>query len=80
MKDTTLSPLILKEIRARYNLSCEALAQILSVSRRTVNRWEAGTLPTKGGAQSLLKIFLENDEALLKQALEKQSSKAQDPN
>jgi len=47
--------------------------------RRKVS-WEAGTLPTKGGAQSLLKIFLENDEALLKQALEKQSSKAQDPN
>jgi transcriptional regulator with XRE-family HTH domain len=48
----------LKEIRKRFGLSQEALAEIMNVSRQAITKWENdGGLPDVSNLQALSKVF-----------------------
>lgn len=53
----TLAPK-LKEIRKRFGLSQEQLAEIMNISRQAITKWENdGGLPDINNLQELSKIF-----------------------
>lgn len=48
----------IKEIRKRFDLSQEQLAEIINVSRQTITKWETGVgLPDVSNLQELSKVF-----------------------
>ena len=73
----------LKEIRKRFGLSQESLAEIMNVSRQAITKWESDEgLPDVSNLQELSKVFnltvdylLDNDNSLpalsMKKALDK---------
>ena len=77
----------LKEIRKRFGLSQESLAQILNVSRQAITKWECDEgIPDITNLQTLSKVFnltvdylLDNDNSLpslsMKKTLDKEKYK-----
>ena len=53
-----------KEFRQKNHLTQVALANILGVSKKTVERWEQGTNKVKGSSAVLLKLLNDNPELL----------------
>lgn len=50
----------IKEIRKNVDMTQTLFAQLLGVSKKTVEAWEAGTNLPNGSAMRLLKLFAEN--------------------
>lgn len=49
---------ILKDYRAKYNLTQEGLAIMIGISRRSVERWEAGThVPSRLAWKSINEVL-----------------------
>ena len=57
-----------KAIRKKVNMTQTLFAQMLGVSKKTIEAWEAGTNIPNGSAMRLLQIFSENP-ALAKEEL-----------
>ena len=73
----------LKEIRRRFGLSQESLAEIMNVSRQAVTKWESNEgLPDVSNLQELSKVFnltidylLDNDNSLPALSMKKKLDK-----
>ena len=73
----------LKEIRRRFGLSQESLAEIMSVSRQAITKWESDEgLPDVSNLQELSKVFnltvdylLDNDNSLPALSMKKELDK-----
>ena len=73
----------LKEIRKRFGLSQESLAEIMNVSRQAVTKWESNEgLPDVSNLQELSKVFnltidylLDNDNSLPALSMKKKLDK-----
>lgn len=50
----------IKEIRKNVDMTQTLFAQLLGVSKKTVEAWEAGTNLPNGSAKRLLQLFAEN--------------------
>ena len=55
-----------KEFRAKHNLTQSALANILGVKKKTVEKWEQG-INKVGGSSAVLLGLLENNPELIVQ-------------
>lgn len=49
-----------KEIRKKVDMTQTVFAQMLGVSKKTIEAWEAGTNVPNGSAMRLLQLFSEN--------------------
>ena len=73
----------LKEIRKRFGLSQESLAEIMNVSRQAITKWESDDgLPDVSNLQALSKVFnltvdylLDNDNSLPALSMKKELDK-----
>ena len=73
----------LKEIRKRFGLSQESLAEIMNVSRQAITKWESDEgLPDVSNLQELSKVFnltvdylLDNDNSLPALSMKKELNK-----
>ena len=73
----------LKEIRKRFGLSQESLAEIMNVSRQAITKWESDEgLPDVSNLQELSKVFnltvdylLDNDNSLPSLSMKKELDK-----
>ena len=73
----------LKEIRKRFGLSQESLAEIMNVSRQAITKWESDEgLPDVSNLQELSKVFnltvdylLDNDNSLPALSMKKELDK-----
>ena len=73
----------LKEIRKRFGLSQESLAEIMNVSRQAITKWESDDgLPDVSNLQELSKVFnltvdylLDNDNSLPSLSMKKELDK-----
>jgi putative transcriptional regulator len=63
------TPEVVRELRARYDLSQQKLAVVMNVSLRSVESWEQGTREPHGAAARLLQLLNTDGEAI--KALEK---------
>lgn len=54
----------LKSFRNKHSLTQLALANILGVSKKTVERWEQGVAKIHGSAATLLKLLNDNPELI----------------
>lgn len=50
----------IKSIRTNIEMTQAVFAQVLGVSKKTVEAWEAGTNVPNGSAMRLLQLFVEN--------------------
>ena len=57
-----------KQLEKKVNMTQTLFAQMLGVSKKTIEAWEAGTNIPNGSAMRLLQIFSENP-ALAKEEL-----------
>jgi putative transcriptional regulator len=60
-----IEELDIKAIRKRYNMSQEKFANLLGVSKRTLEGWEQGRRKPKGPARRLLQVAAKHPEAVL---------------
>lgn len=56
----SFSAIEVKEIRNKVEMTQALFAQMLGVSKKTVEAWEAGTNVPNGSAMRLLQLFAEN--------------------
>jgi len=54
----------IKELRTKLNFTQLYFAQVLGVTKKTIEKWEQGKNPAKGTAAALLFIIKENPEIL----------------
>jgi putative transcriptional regulator len=60
-----ISPLDIKKIRIRYDLTQDQFAGMLGISIRTLRNWEQGRRVPEGPARVLLQVAAKHPEALL---------------
>lgn len=58
----TLNATDIKQIRQTLDMTQTLFAQLLGVSKKTIEAWEAGTNVPNGSAKRLLQLFAENPD------------------
>lgn len=61
----SLEEVDIKAIRKKYNMSQERFAELIGVSKRTLEGWEQGRRKPKGPARRLLQVAAKHPEAVL---------------
>ena len=61
-----ITPLEIKKLRNKYNISQRELTAILDLGKMTINRYENGSLPSKSQSDYLKLILNNTDEFLIK--------------
>lgn len=64
--DTNVNADYVKAFREKYNLTQTALANIMNVSRKSIEKWERGTRKISGSSAVLLTLLNDNPELLSK--------------
>lgn len=62
--DTNVDSVFIKNFRRKNSLTQLALANILGVSKKTIERWERGSSKVNGSAAVLLKLLNDNPELI----------------
>ncbi len=63
-KDVEVNKEFVKEFRQNHHLTQVALANVLGVTKKTIEKWEQGTNKVGGSSAVLLKLLSENPELL----------------
>jgi len=61
---TDVETTLVSDARSRVGLDEEAFARLLGVSPRTLRDWERGKRTPSGAARTLIRVALQNPEAL----------------